>query len=50
MLRGDFSTDSGINSGYMEELPALRIFTDFSPPNLDLGLFGDGWRHVLAEE
>jgi hypothetical protein len=50
ILRGDSSTDSGIHSGYREELPALRIFTDFSPPNLGLGFFGDGWRHVLSKE
>jgi len=50
ILRGDVSTDSGIHSGYREELLALRIFTDISPPNLGLGLLGDGWRHVLPKE
>jgi hypothetical protein len=35
---------------YVEELPALRIFTDFSPPELSLAWFGDGWRHVLSKE
>jgi hypothetical protein len=50
ILAGDFTKSSGIHSGYMEELPVLRIFTDFSPPKLGLAWFGPGWRHVLSKE
>jgi len=46
----DFTRNRGINSGYMQELPALMIFTDFSPPKLGVACFEDGWRHVLSKE
>jgi hypothetical protein len=51
ILGGDFSLrNSGIHSSYMEEPPGLGIFTDFSPAELSVDWFGDGWRHVLSKE
>jgi hypothetical protein len=49
ILRGD-SLTAAFNSGYMQELPALRIFTDFRPPEPGLGFLADGWRRALGKE